>query len=280
MGFFSKKEKTMPFPPNRFLQFFYLIKENFILLFYTSITYFIFTLPLIYVLLSTYIRYTTLINTTSNGNELYKTLINGGLLVLPSMLILSIATVGMHNVIKKISYNEPTGYKDFFIGIKENFLKLLPMSFVDSVFSSLIIINYAIYLFADINPLLKLFTLIISVIMFILIKLAKPFYMAQQAIFENSKIQLIKNSLAFATVKLIKNIGSYLLSNLLLIILFFLPNQMRVIDMVIMIILGGAYTVIIAHLNSLSVIENYINKDEYQNIYHKGLSDFYNEENL
>lgn len=275
MGLFNYNGKSMPLPPNRFLQFFYLIKENFLLLFYTSITYFIFNLPLIYILISTFIKYRNLLENSATSNELFSTLLSASLLIIPAMLILSIATTGMHYIIKKISYNEATLYKDFFLGIKENILDLAPLYIADAIFSAMIIINYAIYLYLDINPIVKLIALIISMIIFILIKLIKPFYMAQNLIFENNKIQQIKNSITFATVKLIRNIGILLLSNLLIILILLLPEKLRVVAMVISIILGGAYNLLISHLNSLYIIEKYINKDNYQEIYHKGLIDFY-----
>ena len=115
MGLFNYKDKAMPLPPNRFLQFFYLIKENFLLLFYSSITYFIFSLPLIYILLSTYVRYTNEINNEIiNNTKLFEILLIGGLLLIPAMLIFSLSTIGMHTIVKQISYNEPTKFTDFF----------------------------------------------------------------------------------------------------------------------------------------------------------------------
>ena len=119
MGLFDFKSKAMPLPPNRFLQFFYIIKENFLLLFYTSITYFFFNIPLIYILLSTYLKYRDALNNKISNTKIFEILLTGAFLLVPASIILSIATIGMHNVIKKLSYNEPTQYKDFFIGIKE-----------------------------------------------------------------------------------------------------------------------------------------------------------------
>ena len=277
MGLFNKN-KVLPLPPNRFIQFFTLIKENFILLFYTSITHFIFSLPLIYILLSTYIRYKNLLNNSATSDELFKTLLSGGLLIIPTMFVLSIATVGMHNIIKKISYNEAAQYKDFFIGIKENLLNVLRLLIIDSIVSGIVVVNYGSYLFADINVFFKLIILISSIILFFIIKIIKPFYMTQSAIFDNNKINLLKNSFTFTMFKFVRNIGIFLLSNLLIILIFLLPEQMRVINMVILIILGGAYNILVSHLNSLSILDQFIDKEAYQTIYHKGLIDYYKKE--
>ena len=279
MGLFQRQDKPMPLAPNRFLQFFYLIKENFLLLFYTSITHFIFSLPLIYILLSTYTKYSIMINSeTLDKTKLYQTLINGGIWIIPTMIILSIATTGMINIVKQISYNEATSYTDFFIGIKNYYLKLLPIIIIDAIFSSLPVINYAIYLFTDINATFKLVSLIISIIMFIMIKISKSFYITQKLIFENSTIQIIRNCAIFTLNKIFRNIMIFLLANILTILLFFLPEQMRIIDIVIIIILGGAYSNITTHLNTLNVIESFITKQTYPTIYHKGLVDFYKTE--
>ena len=60
---------------------------------------------------------------------------------------------------------------------------------------------------------------------------------------------------------------------------YMIVNISSIIDIVIIIILGGAYSNITTHLNTLNVIESFITKQTYPTIYHKGLVDFYKKEN-
>ena len=107
----SDKKKNLP--PNRFLQFFYIIKENFLLLFYSSITYFVFILPLIYILLSSYLRFVSQLNTENiDSNSLLNTIIACGVLLIPCIIISSIGATGIHSVIIKLIYDEGCLYKD------------------------------------------------------------------------------------------------------------------------------------------------------------------------
>ena len=143
------------------------------------------------------------------------------------------------------------------------------------VIASLIGVILLLILFITINPMFKLISLIISIILFTLIKLIKPFYMLQDAVFENSKFLMFKNSLTFALSHLLKNIYIYVLSNILTITIFLLPDEMRTINIVLLIIIGGTTTLLIQHLNSLHIIEKHIDTKTYKTIFHKGLIDYY-----
>ncbi len=276
MGLFTYKENTTPIPPNRFLQFFYLIKEHFMLFFIASICQFICTFPTIYILISTYIRYSTELNTENpDVNTLYQTLTTGALLLIPSLIISSLGEIGMYSIIKKIAFNDSADIKDFFKGIKKNFLACSPAFLVSSIFLALIIINYAVYLYGDLEAIVKLLSLIISVVMFTILSLCKPYFVLQKMLFNNSTIQITKNSIAFVFTKLFKNLAIFVLSNIFLLLLLFLSEGLRIIVIVLFIIFGGAYTTLMQYLHSLSVVELFINKQNYPEIYHNGLSDFY-----
>ena len=102
--------------------------------------------------------------------------------------------------------------------------------------------------------------------------------MAQKVIFKNQSIQILKNSFIFGISNIIRNLGVFIISNVLLILLLLLPKDMGTVVIVILIILGGAYSLLISHLNSLAVIEKYMDREKYKSVYHKGLSDFYEED--
>lgn len=276
MGLFTFKEKTTPIPPSRFLQFFYLIKEHFLLFFTSSICQFIFFLPATYILISTYIRYSNEMNVENpNPIILYQTLISGGLLLLPTLLIGYLGEIGMYSIIKKTAFNEPVEFKDFWCGIKNNYLSNLFILITTSVLTALVVINYGTYLYGDINPIIKLIAFIVSIILFLLASLCKPYYILQKLIFNNTSIQICKNCLTFAFSKLFKSLGVFILSNIMLILLLFSVDWLRVLIIVLLIIIGGAYSSLLQYLHSLSVLETFIDKKSYPEIYHNGLNDFY-----
>lgn len=281
MSLFKKtiigNDKKKELPPNRFLQFFYLIKENFLLLFYSSLTYFVFLLPLIYILISSYMNYSSLINQENiDSQTLLSSIFASASLLIPCILLLSIGDTGMHYVIKKIAYNEGCLYKDFFIGIKKYFKKIFLYYVLISVFLFLVIINYGCYYFVeDLNPIFKLVVFVICCILFAFSILAKPYFILQKMIFNNTNIQTMKNSLVLAVAKLIPNLLFLLLSSVLYLTLFFFKNYLLALNIVILIIFGGAYSTLITVLNSIDKLEKSIDPNEYKEIYHKGLNYFH-----
>ena len=271
--FFSNSDPKLP--PNRFLQFFYILKDNFLLLFYTSLTYFAFILPTIYILFSFFVRYT---NESTQENitnvEMFNTFFHTGLLLIPCIMTSSFASVGMHYIIKRLVYNEGAIYKDFFIGIKLHLKRVIPLFIALSLFTFLLFTNFAIYIYIDLEPFIKLMGFIVSIILFTLTLVIKPYYLMQEMIFNNSISQILKNSVMFSLRKLFKNIGAIIASSALYISLLFSSDWIKVLNIVILIIIGGAFSTLITHLNSISILESTIEKVSIKSIYKKGLKDF------
>ena len=273
----SDKKKNLP--PNRFLQFFYVIKENFLLMFYSSITYFVFILPLIYILLSSYLRFVAQLNTENiDSNSLLNTLVACGVLLIPCIIISSIGATGIHSIIVKLIYDDGCLYKDFFKGIKKNYKKFFPIYLFIAIFSFLLIVNYGVYFFVKtLNPTFKLITLILTIILLIMCLLIKPFYILQVLLFDNSNNKVVKNSLTLAIARLIPNILMFILSIILYVTLFFFSSYLLAINIVLLILFGGAFSTLINMLNAVSVLEKSIEPSQYKTLYHKGLADYKNE---
>ena len=118
----------------------------------------------------------------------------------------------------------------------------------------------------------------ISIVLFTLTMLIKPYYLMQETIFNNTIIQILKNSIMFSLRKLFKNIGAIIASSTLYIALLFTKDWVKVLNIVALIIIGGAFSTLLTHLNSLSVLESLIEKNNIKSIYKKGLQDFEEQE--
>lgn len=268
----SNKNKELP--PNRFLQFFYIIKENFLLLFYCSITYFVFILPLIYCLLSSYLNYTTLLNSDSpDSTKLFNLIFTCGVLLIPCILLSSIGEIGIYGIIKKLVYDEACLYKDFFKTIKIYFKKGIVIYVLIAIFTFLLFLNYGSYLYLSINPIFKLIAFIVTIILFSLFMLIKPFYLMQVMNFENDTLSTIKNSFTIMFSKLFLNIAMNVLSCSLYITLFFFTGVFNIIFTIIIIVFGGAFSTLINYLNTISVIEKVVDKENLKELYKKGLKE-------
>lgn len=268
----SNKNKELP--PNRFLQFFYIIKENFLLLFYCSITYFVFILPLIYCLLSSYLNYTTLLNSDSpDSTKLFNLIFTCGVLLIPCILLSSIGEIGIYGIIKKLVYDEACLYKDFFKTIKIYFKKGIVIYVLIAIFTFLLFLNYGSYLYLSINPIFKLIAFIVTIILFSLFMLIKPFYLMQVMNFENDTLSTIKNSFTIMFSKLFLNIAMNILSCSLYITLFFFTGVFNIIFTIIIIVFGGAFSTLINYLNTISVIEKVVDKENLKELYKKGLKE-------
>lgn len=262
-------------PETRFKQFFYIFKENLLLLFYTGLFSFLFLAPTIYIILSTYTRYYKLITSESiNSSEIMQLLLSCGILLIFSISFLGIGISGIYNIIIKLAFNEGARFKDYFIGIKQNILKFLIIYFIEGVLIFFLLLNYGAYYFLPINKYMKLFALIISTLFLLIYMLVKPFILVQLMVFKNNKIQLIKNSFLLMISKLIPALFIFIITNFLYALLLIFIGAPLIITMILIIMFQNVYSSLINVLFVINTYEGLIDKNDYKEIYHKGLKDY------
>ena len=140
-----------------------------------------------------------------------------------------------------------------------------------AIFTFLLFLNYGSYLYLSINPVFKLIAFIVTIILFSLFILIKPFYLMQMMNFENDTISIIKNSFTIMFSKLFLNAAMNILSFSLYITLFFFTGVFNIIFTIIIIVFGGAFSTLINYLNAVSVIEKVVDKENIKELYKKGL---------
>jgi hypothetical protein len=277
MGLFNRnsvKTDNEELPETRKQQFWLILKDNWLLLFYVSLTYFVFTVPLFYFQVSTYMVYSeALQDSASTASQLFSIVINGALLAWPCFLVLALGSAGINNVVKSLALGQPAWYKDFWRGIKENWWKFLLVYFFFGFFVFLLFLNYASYYYLDINVGFKLAGLIISSMLLFFFLLIKPYLIFQILLFSSGFNALVKNSFLLAMTKFYRNIGCLIASNGLYILLFFFTTTVRIFTIVLIIMFGGAFSALLNFINCLSILESNFSKDEIPAIYHKGLKE-------
>ena len=278
--FNQNQDKKIPLPSSRFLQFFYLFRINLGLLAAVSITSFAFFLPLLFTIMYSYTQFVSAYHNSMDSNSLFSILFITSLIIIPCILISGIGSMGTNHVIKKLIIGDYCKYSDFYIGIKENFKNQFYFYIISALSIFFVIFNFAIYLFIDISPIIKLVTLIASILIFTFTFLTKPYYILISMLFENTKFLTLKNSYIIALSKLFRNIGMSIVSISIYALFFLFTGTSKTIFSLVLIVIGGAFYSLVNLLNSLDVIEKTFDKSQLENLYHKGLIDEKNNNKL
>ncbi len=264
-------------PTTRFKQFFFIIKENFLLLFYCGIISFAFLAPTLYIVMSSYSRYYQMITNSSSidASKILELLISTGSILILTITLIGIGYAGMYNIVIKLIFNEGATIKDYFLGIKKNIIKFIIIYFIEGLLIFFTILNYASYYYInEINKYIKLFALIISFIFLLIYMLIKPVLIVLLAIFKNKFSNVLKNSFILMISKLFTSIFLLILTNILYFLLLIFIGTPLIIDMILIILFQFAYSTLTNSLFVINTYENLINKETYKSIYHKGLEDY------
>lgn len=265
-------EKEIKQPTTRLKQFFYLYKENFLLLFYVGIFFSFFLLPTLFVAMNLYLNYYEQItNEIIQKEELLQTILSGGVLFLFTLPFLGIGYSGVFYISIKLIFNEGATFKDFFIGIKKNIFLFLILYFIEGILLFFLLLNSYAYYFLPINPYIKLFSLIISVLFLIVYLLIRSFIIIQTLLFNNKKIQIIKNSFIFMISRLFPSILIFIMTHFFYFLLLVLIGVPLIFDMIFILLFQGTYQTFIESLFVIDTIERYIDPKLYPDLYHKGL---------
>ncbi len=271
MKIFAKNNATSSLPKSREKQFFFIIKNNWLTIFYVSLLYCVSLFPLCFFGGLNYIHYTNLLKGESTYLELFSTLLYFALILLPCFLFLSFGSAGAYGYFGQTLKTNEAGLKAFFRSIKKNFLPFLLLYFAEGLFFFLLVFNYAFYLYIPFDPVLKLILFIVSVLFVFLFFLAKPYFVIQILFFNTSFIALVRNSFLLPFSRLFHSLTTLLSSSIFYICFFFWPIDYLYILIVLFIIFGGAITLLFSLSFNFSSLEKSIPKEQLGTLYHVGL---------
>ena len=189
------------------------------------------------------------------------------------LIIISIALSGFARVIKRLVFYEPIQFKtDFLLGIKENIKSYLALgtTFAFIYFFAFVMLKMTNFA-GEIDMMSKVAYYIPFVLTVILFAPAFVLVFTQVSIYKNTFGGYIKNGFI---LYLKKPFFIILGINIIVVPIYFLLGT----NMYVTLILGGCYFLVVlpiaflvAHIYSCYVFDVYINKEQYPEIYDKGI---------
>lgn len=275
------KEKGLP--KNRVEVFLDVFQMNWRTLSYISLFLSIFILPTILVLLFSEMANINILTNLNKENqeeilkaisEYYYQNMYSILFLFPCFIIASFGFTGSFNIMRKIVWMEQYEFFDCFKkGIKGNISKIIFNAVLLTVIYSIIVFIYLYLLFNEVEPLIM--GLIIGLAIIIGVFLLNMVFIgyAQMTIYNNNLISYIKNNFIFSIISYFKSLVILALSLILILIgLLFEYVVSIVIVFSFYTLIGFGYAILLYTLNSHSIFDKIINKEQYPNIYKKGLN--------
>ena len=275
----EKEDKPVILPSTRGKQFFYILKQNWLTIFYVSLLYFVALFPLLFFVGLSYIHYSTLIEGgSSTGEQLFSFILLTIVISLPCFLFLSIGAAGTYGYFGEALQHNEVSFSSFWKSIKKMWLPFLLLYFAEWVFFALTLFNYGFYLYVPFSAPAKLAFLMISLLLFFLFALAKPYFITQILFFKTSFILLVHNSLLLPFTRLFHSLSTLFASSLFYVLFLFWPMGYLFVLVVLYIIFGGAVSVLLSLLFNFSSLEKNLPREQLGRLYHVGLNDSLGEE--
>ena len=256
-------------PDNRRKEFFYLIKYRWKSILLIGGLLFLFSIPLLGSILLKDLKAISIV-TTSDGEDVSSLLINDlfySVFIVPSFVILFIGLSGVYRVVRNYIWAEGVIFKsDFLIGIKQNWF---PFALDGFIFSVLFYGLYIATVYINI-PYLKYLPIAVC---FILIYPVILIHTNLTVVYKNNYFKQMKNALLIY----IRRAYIYLPLFILLItipfvfFIFYIPLIVKYIILILFVNLFLPFFILLFNTYSISVFDYYINKENHQEIYKKGL---------
>ena len=270
----ENEEKSATLPSSRGKQFFYILKQNWLTIFYVSLLYFVALFPLIFFMGLSYIHYSaSLEGGSSTGEQLFSLILLTIGISLPCFLFLSIGAAGAYGYFGETLQHNDAGFSSFWKSIQKLWLPFLLLYFAEWFFFAFTLFNYGFFLYVDFSAPMKLAFLIISCILLFLFALAKPYFILQILFFKTPFISLVRNALLLPFTRLFHSLSTLFVSNLFYVLFLFWPIGYLFILVVLYIIFGGAVSILFSLLFNFSSLEKNLPKEQLGRLYHGGLND-------
>lgn len=243
-------------PKNRFRQYFYLVKNNFINLFKLNLILFLFFIPTISWLI---------ISALFTNYNLTTYLL---LKYLPLLIFIPVGFIGLagiNKIILKMILDEVVIFKiDFKNSLKEYIKSYIIYGLIFAIIFGII------GLFINISP--NGIIQVLFIFIFSLYVIFKFYELSIKMMYKTSNKQLIKNSIIFTFVTIFKNILCLVLSIIPLFLLIIPSIFIWGVVIVLFLLFGFSNMLLIMNLCNVSSFDKYINKSNYPDTYRKGLS--------
>ena len=275
----DKKEdfSSQSLPSNRKALFSYLIKTRLLRLVYINLLSFVFFIPLIAWLIvsGTYEQsFGDVYSEQVFQTYLYFILYTKAPLMIISYLIAFLGLSGTFYVVRLTCWNVPIKIgKGFLKGMKQSWMPFIVYGLFIGVYLSVFEVAYLLIFIGQYEIYLTIFLLSSLIISMVLILSIIIFSMTLSATYNIKLISALKSGFKLTIRYFIKNIAIFLIAFTPSIIWFLLGNiWFLLIGTIIAMIFGVIYPVLIIHLYTNSLFDYYINKDQYQDYFRKGLA--------
>lgn len=276
MNFFNQEPKAVSLASTRKGQFFYLHRYYISIISFLSFFSFLFFLPFLGYLI--FFEYQVAYFSTKNDvSSLLSFITYYSLIFIPLLMIVDIALTGCFYVNNKLTLDIPASIKDYFKGIKENYVRSILPSFLFglSFYFLFLDLNYSLNMPSKIKGLQILIS-IISVLQFLLVSNFYFLSLSQNARYNLKYKDLLKNSLILSFSKFYLSIGVLLLSYLPLLIYFFaviftFNNVVIVVGFVILFLVYFGYSTLLLEECHQYLFDEVINKTNIIKEYRRGL---------
>ncbi len=268
---------SLMLPKTRKKQFFYILKNNWLKLFYLNLILFTFFLPfIIYYAVSTIYIYQT---TSSLNNEEY-------ILQLFSMTVFQyvplvffliigfMGTSGVNFIIRKMMFDEVVDIKsDFKKGFKYSYKQFAFIGLFLGIVMFVKRYSTPYIMYSDVSPFLQIMLLVMIEIVYVLLIIC-VMYMANLAtLYVMNNFMLIKSGLILAIKELFRNVAIFIITFIPLFIwIDFSYVALMMITPLLLIIFGFSYLLLSFGLLSMYSFDKYVNEKNYPDFYRKGLS--------
>ncbi len=269
---YQKEER----PETRFKQFFDIFFHRFVELLKLSLLQAVFNMPLV---VSLVLFHQLVRSSTSMGSLMTVFLIQGGSLLI-SMPSVFVGLTGVFYCFKKIIHSDGEyASSSFFIGMREEWKNGLLIGLIAGFSFALTIIGcfYFYYYVPSFNTVIAGFGIAILIIQALIILMVCYYSIGQVVFYKNPLRFVLKNSFIMTLIRFPINLLLTIIHPGILVALFVIMDITMYVGIVLLIFLVGIGH-LIWNLNVISAFDKYINKENYKDIYLKGLSTYNKEE--
>ncbi|MFA5448961.1 MAG: hypothetical protein WC292_00775 [Clostridia bacterium] len=276
--FFKESNSPKPLPTNRKQLFFELVYTKSREWMKISLVIFLFSLPLLIWLGINSLTDSLLISQIDEVskdeqaqiivNIFYRQLIKNGVSI-PFYMLLATGLGAISYVARNLVWGDMNDFKaDFKKGFKENWKYSLFLGLIFGIIiNSLSIMNWLIFGFQNqLGIIIYAFILLIFISMMV-------FGLAQQAVYNNKFLHLLRNSMILTLSNLFMNILVFLLVlSPIGLIMYFAVSLPSAIILIMLALIGFGYITLILTLYSHYIFDKYINAKHYPEMVNKGIN--------
>lgn len=274
----NRKEKTTDFKPqnrpdNRLKQYFDIFSHRFLEIMKISLLEAIFAMPLLATLILAY----AFIRNASNTDSVFTIFLIQACSFLITIPILFVGLVGVFTCFKKIAFadNEYTS-SAFFYALKSDWYRGLLVGFIQGLSMGLCLMGTFFFMIypGEMVAVMRGLGFAASIIQLVIITICSYYSLGQIVCYNNKMIMVFKNSFLMMMMKFPTNLLFIIIHPGIYIALCSIMEITMYVGVVLFLVFSGV-TYLIWSLATISAFDKFINKQNYPDIYRKGL---YNKE--